>query len=73
MCQKGLIEKIIETAKMTSCNPNYTPTAQVALGTDPDGEPWDNKAWNYASVAGMLPHVSSNTRPDIAFAVSQVA
>ena len=72
MTQKGLIKKIVATTKLTECKPNWTPTAQIALGTDPDGELWDNKQWNYASVVGMLLHVSNNTRPDIVFAVSQV-
>ena len=71
--QKGLIKKIIETTKMTSCNPNHTPAMQVALGSDPEGAEWKNEDWNYASVVGMLLCVSNNTRPDIAFAVSQVA
>ena len=73
MHQKGLINKIIETTKMTLCNPNFTPTSQVASGSDPEGDNWENEDWNYASVVGMLLYVSNNTRPDIAFAVSQVA
>ena len=43
MHQKGLITKIIETAKMTLCNPNYTPAMQVALGLDPEGDDWKNE------------------------------
>ena len=39
MSQKGLITKIIETTKMTDCKPNWTPTTQVALDSDPEGEP----------------------------------
>ena len=73
MHQKGLINKIIETTKMTSCNPNYTPAMQEALGSDPEGEEWSNEDWNCASIVGMLLHASNNARPDIAFAVSQVA
>ena len=73
MTQKGLIEKIVATTKMTDCKPNWTPTTQVALGTDPDGELWDNKQWNYASVVGMLLCVSNNARPHVTFTVSQVA
>ena len=34
--QKGLINKIIETAGMTDCNPNWTPALTPPLGTDPD-------------------------------------
>jgi len=73
MTQKGLIDKIIKTTKMTECKPNYTPTAQVPLGSDPEGEVYDQTGWNYASIVGMLLYVSNNTRPDITFAVSQVA
>ena len=36
--QKGLIKKIVETTKMTSCNPNHTLAVQVALGSDPEGD-----------------------------------
>ena len=36
MHQKGLINKIVETTKMMSCNPNFTPTTQAALGSDPE-------------------------------------
>ena len=31
------------------------------------------ETWNYASIVGMLLYLSTNTRTDIAFAVSQVA
>ena len=54
MTQKGLIDKIIRTTKMTGCNPNYTPCAQASLGSDLMGESYNQKDWNYASVVGML-------------------
>ena len=73
MTQKGLIKKVIKTTKMEKCNPNWTPATQCALGSDPDGEPYDQVQFNYASVVGMLLYLSNNTRPDITFAVSQVA
>ena len=73
MTQKGLIKKTLQAAKMTDCNPNWTPCTQSALGSDPDGESFDQKQFNYASIVGMLLYLSNNTRPDITFAVSQVA
>ena len=73
MTQKRRIKNVIQTSKMENCNPNWTPSTQVALGSDPDGEPYDQVQFNYASVVGMLLYLSNNTRPDITFAVSQVA
>ena len=72
MTQKGLIKKVISATKLENCKPNWTPTSQVALGKDEDGEPFD-ESFDYASVVGMLLYLSNNTRPDITFAVSQVA
>jgi hypothetical protein len=72
MTQTGLIDKVISTAGMDDCNPNKTPSTKEALPSDPDGEDMD-ETWNYRSIVGMMLYLSSNTRPDIAFAVSQVA
>jgi hypothetical protein len=72
LTQKGLIQKIIKATGLQDCNPNHTPALQACLGIDPDGEPMD-EFWNYRSIVGMLLYLSTNTRPDIAFAVSQVA
>ena len=72
MTQKGLINKVIDATNMQDCNPNWTPATQLALGSDPDGEPMKEK-WQYSSIVGMLLYLATNTRPDIAFAVSQVA
>jgi hypothetical protein len=72
MTQKGLINKIIETAGMTDCNPNWTPASTTPMGIDPDGEPM-NETWNYRSIIGMLLYLTTNTRPDLSFAVSQAA
>jgi hypothetical protein len=57
---------------MKMSNSNWTPAGQAALGIDPDGPPMQ-ESWSYRSVVGMLLYLSTNTRPDIAFAVSQVA
>ena len=42
------------------------------LGSDPEGSPV-KETWKYSSVVGRLLYLSTNTRPEIAFAVSQVA
>lgn len=72
MTQSGLIKKIITATNMTDCNPNWTPATQLGLGADEDGPPM-KESWGYSSIVGMLLYLSTNTRPDIAFAVSQVA
>ena len=72
MTQKGLISKILKAADMEDCNPNSTPAAQAPLGSDKEGAPMKEK-WNYRAIVGMLLYLSTNTRPDITFAVSQVA
>jgi hypothetical protein len=72
LTQTGLIEKIAGVTGLAQSNANKLPAPQVALGSDPDGEPIKER-WNYASVVGMLLYLSTNTRPDIAYAVSQVA
>ena len=72
LTQKGLIQKIKEATGMSYSNFNWTPASQVALGIDPEGPPM-HESWSYRSIVGMLLYLSTNTRPDIAFAVSQVA
>jgi hypothetical protein len=72
MTQKGLIQKILDTANMNDCNPNSVPATLTALGADKEGKPMTD-TWNYRAIVGMLLYLSNNTRGDIAFAVSQVA
>ena len=69
--QQGLIKKTLEAAGMENCNPNSVPATQATLGADKDGESM-TESWNYRGICGMLLYLSTNTRPDIAFAVSQV-
>jgi hypothetical protein len=72
LTQTGLIDKILEATGLTNCNPNHVPCAMQALGSDPEGEPMQ-ETWSYPSIVGMLLYLCTNTRPDISFAVSQVA
>ena len=71
MTQQGLIKKILKATMMEDCNPNWTPASSAALGADLEGEPM-NEAWSYRAICGMLLYLSTNTRTDIAFVVSQV-
>ena len=72
LTQPALIEKIMEATGMVDCNRSPTPAApKQPLGKDPDGEPMTD-TWNYRSVVGMLLYLSTNSRPDISYAVSQV-
>jgi hypothetical protein len=73
MTQTGLIKKILAACKMENCNGRDLPTTQTALGSDPDGELYNHLEFHYSSIVGMLLYLSNNTRPDITYAVSQVA
>lgn len=70
LTQKGLIKRIIEALGVTKGI--HTPTTTDALPIDAEGDPPD-QTYNYASVVGMLLYLSGHSRPDICFAVSQVA
>ena len=72
MTQTGLIDKILSTTGMEDCNSITTPADSQTLGKDVNGKPFE-ESWNYAQVVGMLLYVSSNSRPDICFAVHQAA
>jgi hypothetical protein len=71
--QSGLIDKIIVASKLEDANPNWTPAAPAAIGSDKEGTPYDHEPWQYSSIVGMLIYLTTNTRPDIGYAVSQVA
>ncbi len=72
LTQEGLIKKILEATVLTHSNSNKLPASKEPLSIDPDGKPF-NENWNYSSVISMLSYLSTNTRPDIVFAVRQVA
>jgi hypothetical protein len=72
LLQKGLTAKVLKTLGMENCNPKRTPAANIPLGTDAEGDPFDEE-WSYPSVVGMLLYLSSNSRPEIQFSVHQCA
>jgi hypothetical protein len=57
---------------MEDCHTKSTPAANTPIGTDADGEAFD-KEWSYPQAVGMMLYLSSNTRPDIQYAVHQCA
>ena len=72
LTQKGLIKKILETAKMEDCITKDTPAEAAPLGACEDAEPFNQAEFNPRSIVGMLMCLATNTRIDIALAVSQV-
>ena len=64
LLQKGLTTKIVETStKMTDYKPNWTTMTPVALlGSNPKGELFNQKDWNYKSVVGKLLYVLNKIR-----------
>ena len=72
LTQKGLIQKVLDYTGMASASPMPTPAAREPLGRDLNGLPMQEE-WSYPAVIGMLLYISSNSRPDIQFAVHQAA
>jgi hypothetical protein len=72
LTQKGLTDKLVKYCQMQDCNSKGTPASSVPLSTDATGKPFD-ESWDYASAVGMAMYLSSNSRPDIQFAVHQCA
>ena len=64
--------KVLEAAKMENCNTAHTPAQAAALGAHEDAEPHNDNDFNPRSIVGMLMHLATDTRIDIALAVSQV-
>jgi len=70
--QTGLTNKVLKATGMEDCNTKPTPACTVPLGTDADG-PRCQLSWDYASAIGMLMYLTSNSQPDIQFAVHECA
>lgn len=72
LIQEGLTDKIFKTTGMGEANQKHTPAEASPLGTNSEGDTMEDD-WSYPSVIGMLLYLSSNSRPDIQFAVHQCA
>jgi Reverse transcriptase (RNA-dependent DNA polymerase) len=71
LSQPELTRKILQATGLTDANANERPATET-LGSHLDCDK-HNETWEYASVIGMLMYLSTNSRPDIAFAVHQCA
>jgi hypothetical protein len=73
LLQDGLIGRITNALGLEETSTGAdTPTLATPLGSDADGAPL-GESFNYRSVVGMMLYLSSNSRPEISFAVSQCA
>ena len=72
MCtQTGLIDRIIEAARLEGANPKDTPIVD-SIGKCVDS-PRFKGDFNYRSIIGMLIYLCNTTRPDIGYAVMSCA
>ena len=72
LTQSGLANKVIKYTGMIKATSRDTPAAVEPLGADKNGEPFEEE-WSYPAAIGMLLYLSSNTRPDIQYAVHSAA
>jgi hypothetical protein len=72
LTQTGLIDRILLLMNLSTASGKDTPATNGTLDRDLNGEP-RQEDWSYRSVLGMMLYLSSNSRPDIAFAVNQCA
>jgi hypothetical protein len=70
LTQKGLAKKIVDALDIQDQGPTSVPANEV-LVMDKDGD-LPHGIYSYSSVCGMLIYLAGHSRPDIAFAVSQV-
>jgi hypothetical protein len=63
LTQSGLIHKVIRYTGLEDSNKNFIPASSTPLGTDSEGERWDDTAggWEYAAAVGMLMYLANNT------------
>ena len=71
--QDGLVDRIIASLGLNeSSNSSAVPTDSRPLGADIHGDPFGEE-FNYRSRVGMLLYLTSNSHPELSFAVSQCA
>ena len=68
LTQGGLTQKLLKTLGMLYIKKKITLAGTIPLGTYAGGIPFD-EPWGYASVVVIFMYLSSNSRPDIQFAV----
>jgi len=66
------INKVNNYTVMDQASTKPTLAACKSLGTDTNGEPFDEE-WSCPAAVGMILYISSNSRPDIQCMVHQVA
>ena len=72
LTQLGLTRRIVEALQISHHPIKHTPAGHEPLTKDISGDPPD-AIYNYSSVVGMLQYLQGHSRPDITYAVSQVA
>jgi hypothetical protein len=74
LLQIRLIDRILKVLSLDGENTKLCwESAAVALLGKQEDSPGRKEHWSYTSVIGMMLYLSSNSRPDIAFAVHQCA
>ncbi|MBW0487333.1 hypothetical protein O181_027048 [Austropuccinia psidii MF-1] len=74
--QGHYINELANKYEIEKCTPSNTPLKphlQLSNSSNKEHEDFNNLNINYSSAIGSLNYISSNTRPDITFAVSHLS